>query len=257
MFGNMLTGKVFAPSLGEFGDVYGALNTLFSGLAFSGVIISIILQSAELRATRKEMEAQVSQFELQTKAMQKQVFESTFFNMISLHNSMSSRMRDTDVFLNMCNDLNSNAQYIDITQADDNTLLSYLKVIYNHFMRNNYDKLGHYFRYLYQVFIFIELSSFTFDDKKIYANILRAQISNQEFSLLFINCLCYGRSDKFKRLVEKYSFFEHIYYNELTTFVNALNNNLGVYYGDGSTIYSVEDVKSLYLPSAFNVLDDA
>lgn len=257
MFGNMLTGKVFAPSLGEFGDVYGALNTLFSGLAFSGVIISIILQSAELRATRKEMVAQVSQFELQTKAMQKQVFESTFFNMISLHNSMSSRMRDGDVFSNMCNELNDNAQHINITRADGSDLLSYLKVIYGHFMSNNYDKIGHYFRYLYQVFNFIELSDLAFDEKKTYANILRAQISNQEFNLLFINCLCYGRSDKFKKLVEKYSFFEHVYYNEIAIFVDALNENLGFHYGDGSTVYSLEDVQSLYLPSAFDVLNDA
>ncbi|MGN5125959.1 putative phage abortive infection protein [Aeromonas sp. 30P] len=86
---------------------------------------------------------------------------------------------------------------------------------------------------------------------------MRAQISNQEFNLLFINCLCYGRSDKFKKLVEKYSFFEHVYYNEIAIFVDALNENLGFHYGDGSTVYSLEDVQSLYLPSAFDVLNDA
>ena len=39
----------------SFGDSYGALNTLFSGLAFLGVIIAIILQRQELIEQRIEI----------------------------------------------------------------------------------------------------------------------------------------------------------------------------------------------------------
>ncbi|WP_151796365.1 hypothetical protein [Acinetobacter soli] len=45
-------------SLGTFGDTYGALNTLFSGLAFAVLILSLFLQRIELEAQRKELEAQ-------------------------------------------------------------------------------------------------------------------------------------------------------------------------------------------------------
>ena len=38
-----------------FADSYGAVNTLFAGLAFAGVIYSIILQGEELRLQRKEI----------------------------------------------------------------------------------------------------------------------------------------------------------------------------------------------------------
>lgn len=43
------------PDRGQFGDAYGALNSLFSGLALAGVIISIIMQRKELKLQRDEM----------------------------------------------------------------------------------------------------------------------------------------------------------------------------------------------------------
>lgn len=39
---------------GTFGDSFGALNTLFSGLAFAGVIITILIQKEEIKAQRHE-----------------------------------------------------------------------------------------------------------------------------------------------------------------------------------------------------------
>lgn len=40
---------------GTFGDMFGAVNTLFSGLAFAGVIYAIFLQSEELALQRNEL----------------------------------------------------------------------------------------------------------------------------------------------------------------------------------------------------------
>lgn len=40
---------------GTLGDMFGGLNTLFSGLAFCGIIISILLQSSELKMQREEI----------------------------------------------------------------------------------------------------------------------------------------------------------------------------------------------------------
>ena len=41
---------------GAFGDSFGILTSLFSGLAFSGVIITALLQREELKLQRKELE---------------------------------------------------------------------------------------------------------------------------------------------------------------------------------------------------------
>lgn len=41
---------------GQFGDSYGALNTLFSGLAFAALITAVMLQTKELALQRKELQ---------------------------------------------------------------------------------------------------------------------------------------------------------------------------------------------------------
>lgn len=40
---------------GTFGDMFGAVNTLFSGLAFAGVIYAVFLQNQELALQREEL----------------------------------------------------------------------------------------------------------------------------------------------------------------------------------------------------------
>jgi hypothetical protein len=42
-------------SRGQFGDVFGAVNSLFSGFAFSGLIFAILLQREDLELQRQEL----------------------------------------------------------------------------------------------------------------------------------------------------------------------------------------------------------
>lgn len=44
------------PTRGQFGDVFGVVNALFSGLAFAGLIYAILLQREDLSLQRKELE---------------------------------------------------------------------------------------------------------------------------------------------------------------------------------------------------------
>lgn len=52
----------------QFGDSFGAINSLFSGLAFAGLIIAIYLQKLELEQTRNEVSRtlQVQEEQVQT-----------------------------------------------------------------------------------------------------------------------------------------------------------------------------------------------
>jgi hypothetical protein len=43
---------------GQFGDLFGSVNALFSGLAFAGVIYAIFLQRQELALQREELKLQ-------------------------------------------------------------------------------------------------------------------------------------------------------------------------------------------------------
>ncbi len=47
-----------AENAGVWGDMFGGLNSLFSGFAFAGVIFAILLQRQELVYQREELEAQ-------------------------------------------------------------------------------------------------------------------------------------------------------------------------------------------------------
>lgn len=71
---------------GTFGDAFGAVNSLFSGLAFAGIIYTIFLQRRELKYQREELEQTREEFKTQNFTLKKQRFENTFFNLLSQHN---------------------------------------------------------------------------------------------------------------------------------------------------------------------------
>ncbi|CAK1742370.1 Phage abortive infection protein [Vibrio crassostreae] len=208
-----------------FGDSYGSLNTLFSGLAFAGIITSIFLQSQELRETRAEIKAQKEEFELQTKAMNKQVFETTFFQLLQLHNEIVQSLQietgfstnrklvhGRDVFSILFNEkfVSQDYEHEYYHQFDDSEDFSddlnghYLKFhrVYGHLV-------GHYFRNIYQILKYVDQS--TVEDKKFYSNLIRAQMSDYELGLLFYNCISDLGNTKFKLLIEEYEFFEHLH----------------------------------------------
>ncbi len=58
------------PSRGQFGDLFGSINALFSGLAFAGIIYTIYLQRKELKLQRDEMKASRAELNAQVKAQE-------------------------------------------------------------------------------------------------------------------------------------------------------------------------------------------
>ena len=44
------------PNRGTFGDMFGSVNALFSGLALAGIILTILLQRTELALQRQELQ---------------------------------------------------------------------------------------------------------------------------------------------------------------------------------------------------------
>lgn len=71
-FLSVMTGLPCPASEGEFGDQFGALAALFSGLAFWGVIVSLLLQRDDLNMQRKELELQRQEMEDTRKEFAKQ-----------------------------------------------------------------------------------------------------------------------------------------------------------------------------------------
>lgn len=208
---------------GTFGDSFGALNTLFSGLAFSGIIISIYLQGIELKQTRAEMKSQGEQFELQTKSFTRQTFENTFFQLLNLQNQIIQLIEVTHYGSGISSSkiatgrsafkplftqkFCENVYQYELELSEDD-LPSDINEAFLLYLEAYGDKLNNYFANIYQILKFIDDSEV--DNKKSYSNILRAQLSSYELALLFFNCLCDVGKDKFKPLVEKYALFEHL-----------------------------------------------
>lgn len=89
---------------GLFGDMFGAINSLFSGLAFAGVIVTIILQKQELSLQREELkmtreelkrtanaqEKSEEALSIQAKMMQINTRLATTNNLVSYYNARIS-----------------------------------------------------------------------------------------------------------------------------------------------------------------------
>ena len=85
---------------------------------------------------------------------------------------------------------------------------------YGKFFAEYQSHVDHYFRHLYNVVKFVHQSDFSFEAKKFYTNLIRAQLSSEELGLLFYNCLS-KREAKFKDLVEKYALLEDMRFETL------------------------------------------
>lgn len=123
-------GKV---SYGEYGDIYGGLNTLFTGLAFVGLVVTIILQHQELKETRNEFKEQTKQFEKQTDILKEQLNEQKSFNIKQLNISLSNQNKEEllkrlDLIKNLQNDVRlqiNKVQFISV----NNYSCEYVKII--------------------------------------------------------------------------------------------------------------------------------
>lgn len=209
---------------------FDPLNTLFSGLAFWGVIYAILLQRNELALQRKELEltrqelrGQKEQLESQNITLKQQRFENTFFSLVNLFNNIvdsieitgvarlgdppSVLMKSRECFSGFSSEF-VNKYSKERTQQADMGHRTLCVTAYEAFARDRQALVGHYFRTLYNIVKFIAASEV--ENKQTYINILRAQLSSSELTLLFYNCLSTYGSEKFKPLVEKFGLLENM-----------------------------------------------
>ena len=223
---------------GTFGDKFGAVNSLFSGLAFAGLIYTIYLQKEELRLqreelqeTRQEMVRQTKEFDEQNKTLQIQRFENTFFNMMEL-------LEDITQGLSYDTTRQIQTKYRDargIPRRDypwENITIKGRRVFeetyhgpdicLKNLIRNKgiegYNEsdaislYDHYFRYLYRIMKFVDSSSSVnnYGTRYQYLAMLRAQLSQHELIWLYYNGLSNNGCEKLKPLIEKYAILKNL-----------------------------------------------
>ena len=228
---------------GTFGDQFCAVNALFSGLAFTGLIYTIILQRRdltlqrrdlklqrqELALTRKEMEEQTAEFEKQNETLKIQRFENTFFNMLSqfqeVVNTLTIKYKKAgdeievtgrEVFRTTFERM---PVIVDIPsgEKDFQRIAGMMNVIKKENM-DGYCKsdvptcFDHYFRLLYRILKFVRDTPLVtkFDDEYEYTSMLRAILSRYELVWLYYNGLSEYGVEKLKPLIERYAMLKNL-----------------------------------------------
>lgn len=234
---------------GTFGDMFGAVNALFSGLAFATLIYTawmqrdeLALQRQELAATRRELEGQRLQLAEQTATFALQRFEDSFFALLRTHselinamdlideNSRTTKSRDCFKvwYKRFCNIY---AQEIKLYPEEQS--LQAVQSAYRKFHDKHQAELGHYFRHLYHIIKLIKDTPIT--EKQKYTSLVRAQLSAYEHLMLFYNCLSEFGYHKFKPLIEEFALLENMPQSKLI----AKNLHIQLYelsaYGEDST----------------------
>ncbi|ACL03566.1 hypothetical protein Dalk_1869 [Desulfatibacillum aliphaticivorans] len=184
---------------GTFGDSFGSLNTFFSGLAFLGVIIAILLQRQDLEIQRKELRDSRHEAKVQR-------FESLFFNMLRLHHDIANSVIATYVLVGG-------------EQKSGRRLIQ--EIVWNfsrkleketnkwEFLRSTFFReingLRYYIFHIRKIFEIVNrYDGLELIDGNEYAEIALTHLSSEDLELIFYFGLHGENEDRLKPLIEKY-----------------------------------------------------
>lgn len=222
-------GKPDLSKIGAIGDfVGGILNPLLAFIVLLVLLATTKLQKEELSATKDELAKSAATAE-------RQGFETTFFNLISLINQNvrsaeirkgSKSLRGQEAFERIYQVLK------DPRHNGGSSAETWFPTIYNTYR----SELGHYIRVIYWTLSWLK----EHDDEpsnnspNTYGRILRAQLSDYELALLFYNCISsYG--ENFRALALHFQLFNSLdeslligvkKSNLVESFAPKLNNRL-------------------------------
>ena len=189
---------------GQWGDSFGVITAFFTVLAFIGLIWTILqnskqlsqnseqllqnseqiaiqqenlkVQIEELKQTRKEMEGQTEQFAVQNRTLQLQSFENSFFQLLGLYNNIVSlievhradgkRWVGRESFGELFTGLMGGILRRPTSGAEKQETLKYIDETYEKFFSVFQPVIGHYFRFLYNIFKFVDESDLIEKRKK-------------------------------------------------------------------------------------------
>jgi hypothetical protein len=227
-------------------NIFAAFGNLASGSvgvfwSFAGVILfygALSLQREDLQRQREEFKRSIEiaeetkkNVEEQSDILRFQKFDNTFFNLLNQHNEITKAVfvekatigariltgRECFVFL-YTHFFEYATKFDARSSSEPNRNLDINKTleIYENWWNQQEARLGLYFRNLYNLIKYVDRNeSMAYDEKKVYTNIVRAQLSNHELLLLFYNCLSEHGRDKFKPLVERYHLLKTLPDNKL------------------------------------------
>jgi hypothetical protein len=233
---------------GTYGDSFGVLTALFTGLAVAGLWYTLRLQRIELAATRDVLGDQ-------SQSLRTQVLEGTFFQLLRRFSEVQEGVRYGNVMPGRESIRNYYEQFRGwakdtlqkngITAGDARGRDSVLAT-FSLFLKDRQAELHQYFRVIYHLFKFIRDSGLDEDAKARYANLARAQLSSYELCLLFYNGAVGEGKEGMKPLIEQFGLLKHL---DASLLIDEKHRTeWGLY--DGRAFMSYEDRKNTKVATA-------
>lgn len=220
----------FGKEAGIYGDMFGAVNSLFSGLALIALICAAWMQKIEIETQKSELVAVEKDRVLQR-------FESNFFELLRLReqsiSSISMHLGNSlkygrDVLNELANIHSKNLEHSVLTALysclNDENISNDIKwrdlysKKYDELYSNGEIQLGTLTNGVYIISQFIDRSAIDHDSKKFYASVFCNQLSIHEQSLL----LYYGLSNRgflsMKPFLDKYGLLRHLSHKDIPGF---------------------------------------
>jgi len=188
---------------GTFGDMFGSINALFSGLALAGIIFTILLQRLELSYQRNELRETRKEFIIQNKTLKIQRFENTFFNLLGLHHKIIEGIDYDNQIVKKdgrgWSKVNEKREYAVIAVKGRDVFKDKFEILSDKLLRSKksfneeyleyYETLqtdfGHYFRNLYRIIKFVNEAEFSSNEEigiplepKKYKDLIAHEVTN-------------------------------------------------------------------------------
>ncbi|WP_068775761.1 putative phage abortive infection protein [Paenibacillus sp. FJAT-26967] len=214
---------------GTFGDMFGSVNALFSGMALAGIVYTIFIQKKEFQLQREELKLQREESKLTREVFVTQRFETTFFNLINLHHDLVKGLSYQK--LNDGNFVSGREIFLvlleEITDDFENYSVELKKDLIENFYNRVFKHLEHYLRNLFRIIDQIEEDGELAEEKKQqYYYSLNAQITSSEKIIIFYIILFINRSDfaiSFDKVVKLEEYHDLLFYeNDKSDFLKII-----------------------------------
>lgn len=227
------------------GNILKELSQNFGDFITGTVGISLSFISTFLLVLT--FKSQQKQFELSQDEAYRTRFEGTFFNILSTLYSVRDEVNKQIKTLSKLQSHNLSDFYFrmrvyydeclsqdkdfsismgafseqDLVKTQYDTAVKELGQFYDNYVKEQGYNAGFYFRFIHNLVAFvINHWKYNKDDIKLYLNFIQAQLSDEELSLIFYDCISSQGKDKkkqytFKYNLDKYGFLENIPCNAL------------------------------------------
>lgn len=183
---------------------YTAFGSYFTALAFVGVIVTVLLQRAELqeqrkelRAQRIELEGQKRELEIQNRTAQLQRFENSFFYLIDKFSNTVKELKEFEGIpeTTVCGTTVIHS-LISLYQATNKTIVKSKFKNIQHDIQNiykNFPTISKRFLFEYYNIIYFTYTHDAFSKDKTeiskYISILNLPLTNSEYALIFYDAI--------------------------------------------------------------------